>query len=159
MKKPIIFLLLIKCNLVMAGDAVFGSTLYSLDLSSDYSCYTMTPADFQRIKKLRHLVAKPEQLEIYVKTTLPLRTNFSEKEGLVYQSLQDKNKLYISGINTLLKIGAEDPTVPGSNEIWQTKSRDYLVFLGELQAGVPYMLASSVDKGYVFWFGEAISTK
>ena len=45
------------------------------------------------------------------------------------------------------------------DEIWQTKSRDYLLFLGELQAGVPYMLASSVDKGYVFWFGEALSTK
>ena len=117
MKKLIIFLLLIKCNLVIAGDAILGSTLYSLDLSSNYSCYTMTPADFQRIKKLRHLVAKPEQLEIYVKTTLPLRTNFSAKQGLVYQSLRDENKFYISGMNTLLKIGAEDPTVPGSNEI------------------------------------------
>ena len=159
MKKLIIFLLLIKCNLVIAGDAILGSTLYSLDLSSNYSCYTMTPADFQRIKKLRRLVAPPEQLDIYVKTTLPLRANFSEKEGLVYQSLSDKNKYFIPSLDTLLKIGTDHPTVPGSNEIWQTKSRDYLVFLGELQAGVPYMLATSVDKGYVFWFGEELSTK
>jgi hypothetical protein len=95
MKKLIIFLLLIKCNFVIAGDAVLGSTLYSLDLSSDYSCYTMTPADFQRPNKLRHLVAPPEQLDIYVKTTLPLRAQKPKaKQRDIHPALKTRIQIY-----------------------------------------------------------------
>jgi hypothetical protein len=139
-----------------AGDDASGPVPFRLDLSQQFTTYSMTAQDELWSTSLAARFIYKGRAVHFVRTTLPLNVGDKTIPGAVYQSVERPDVFYAVKGDAMLKLGtrwAYNPGVGGFS-MHAPKSRDFIVCFNFVEGGVPFLSSSPVRKGIVTWNGH-----
>lgn len=151
-----ILILLFSFNTALAGDDASGSISYSLDLSKEFTEYTMTDAAKKWSRSLIKNLHFNGHVTHFVKTSIKLNKDSSVVEGAVYHAIELPEYYYVVDSDMIVKLGASHVYSPGSGgfSMHMPRSRNFIVCLNLLSGGVPALRSSPVTQGKVQWRGH-----
>jgi hypothetical protein len=139
-----------------AGDDASGPVPFRLDLSHQFTTYSMTAQDEMWGTTLAARFIYKGRAVHFVRTTLPLNIGDKTILGAVYQALERPDMFYVADGDAMLKLGtrwAYNPGVGGFS-MHAPKSRNFIVCFNFFEGGVPILSSSPVLKGIVTWNGH-----
>ena len=139
-----------------AGDDASGPVPFRLDLSHQFTTYSMTAQDKIWSASLAARFIYKGRTVHFVRTTLPLNVGGKTIWGAVYQAAERPDVFYVVKGDAMLKVGtkwAYNPGVGGFS-MHAPKSRNFIVCFNFVEGGVPFLSSSPVRKGLVTWKGH-----
>jgi len=139
-----------------AGDDASGSTPFSVDLSASFKAYKMSATDRRWSRSLVHNLKYTGHVVHFVKTDLKPNINDVERQGEVYEALEEPGYFYVVPSDAMLIIGAPHPYSPGVNgfSMHRSTSKNFIVCLNLQPGGVPIHSGTKIVIGKNVWNGR-----